>query len=170
MAVRARRADDGRMLRSALAVVVFAAVTAAASAGVSAAETTVFSEQVTRICAGALLFEGRHATGTRAGAVSVSRDIRETGLRRLRRVAGVPKPGSQVAAIGRWLEVERRLVRAYARDYLLIWDAIESADSPARRARLPARLHALVHEPDALKRQAGAFELKLGVPDCTGGS
>jgi hypothetical protein len=124
---------------------------------------------VTRICAGALLFEGRHASGTRAGAVAVSRDIEKTGTRRLRRVAAVPKPAAELAEITRWLAIERQLVAAYARDYLLIWDAIEGANSPAQRARMPARIDLLVHDPDALKRQAGALELRLGVPDCTGG-
>jgi len=30
-------------------------------------------------------------------------------------------------------------------------------------------LHALIHQPDALKRQANVYQLKLRIPDCTGG-
>ena len=52
---------------------------------------------------------------------------------------------------------------------VLTWEAIEAANSPAQRARLPAQLHALVRDLDALKRKAGVYELRLGVPDCTGG-
>jgi hypothetical protein len=112
---------------------------------------------------------GQARDGTRAGAVAVSRDIRQTGTRRLRRVAAVPEPHSQAHLIRRWLNVERRLVATYARDYLLIWNAIDAANTPAQRARLPARLHVLLHDPDPLKLKAGVYELRLAVPDCTGG-
>jgi hypothetical protein len=167
MVVPARHADDGQVHRSALAVIV---LLAAAAPGLGwSARTAAFSKRVSHICAGALLFEGRHKIGTRAGAVAVSRDIRRTGARRLRRVAAVPEPHSPVAMIRGWQEVEHRLVTTYARDYLLIWSAIENANGAAQRARLPARLHALVHDPDALKRKAGLYELRLRVPDCTGG-
>jgi hypothetical protein len=171
MVVSAARADDGRVLRNALIAIVFLAAIAfgfCAAPGFGGQMAT-FSERVNRICAGAVMFEGSHEIGTRAGAVAVSHDITETGARRLRRVAAVPKPHPQEALIGRWLGVEHRLVAAYARDYLLIWDAIEAANSPGQRARLPAQLHALAHDPDALKRKAGVYELRLGVPDCTGG-
>jgi hypothetical protein len=172
MVVSAARADDGRVLRNALIGIVFLAAIvfgSCAAPGLGAGRSSAFADRVSRICAGAVLFEGRHEIGTRAGAVAVSRDIRETGARRLRRVAAVPEPHLQAHVIKLWLEVERRLVAAYARDYLLIWGAIEDANSPAQRARLPARLHALLHDPDALKRLAGVYELRLGVPDCTGG-
>ncbi len=150
-------------------VIAFVGLGVAAAPGFAAPQATVFSERVGHICAGAVLFEDSHTIGTRAGAVAVSRDIRETGTRRLRRVAAVPEPKSQAATIRRWLLVERRLVAVYARDYLLIWDLIEEWNSPAARARIPARLHALTHDPDALKRQADAYERRLSVPDCTGG-
>lgn len=164
-------ADDGRVLRKALIAIVFLAAIVFGACAVPGfgGQMTTFSNRVNRICAGAVLFEGRHEIGTRAGAVAVSRDIRKTGARRLRRVAAVPGPHSQAQVIRRWLEVERRLVAAYARDYFLIWGAIEDANSPAQRARLPARLHALLHDPDALKRKALVYALRLGVPDCTGG-
>jgi hypothetical protein len=158
------------VLRNALISTVFlTAVVFGACAAPSYGGGTMFSQRVNRICAGALLFEGRHEIGTRAGAVSVSRDIRKTGTRRLRRVAAVPKPESQAAAIARWLEVERRLVAAYARDYLLVWDAIEKAYRQGRKSSLPARIRALVHDPDDLKRQARKYELTFGLRDCTGG-
>ena len=171
MVVVAARADYGRVLRNALISTVFltAVVFGACAAPGFSGQATTFSTQVNEICAGAVMFAGRHEIATRAGAVAVSRDIRQTGARRLRRVAAVPKPESQVEAIGRWIGIERGLVAAYARDYLLIWDAIEGANSPAKRARLPARLHELLHHPDALKRKAGVYELRLGIRDCTGG-
>jgi hypothetical protein len=165
-------ADDGRVVQLPQRVTVFLAAAVALAnpaTGFGAGQTTAFSDQVSRICAGALLFEGKHELGTRADAVAVSRDIRESGTRRLRRVDAVPEPDSQAATIRKWLGIERRLVAAYARDWLLIWDAIEKANTPAQRADLPARLEALVHDPDALKEQARSYELLLGVPDCTGG-
>jgi len=167
MAGRAGRGDDRRMLwRS---VFVFAVALAAVSPSVETANKTEFSQRVTSICAGALLFDGEHAIGTRAGAIAVSRDIRRTGMRRLDRVAAVAEPTRQESMIRQWLRVQRLLVAAFARDYLRIWDEIESAHTRAQRTGLPARLDALVHEPDSLKRRADAYELRLGVPDCTGG-
>jgi hypothetical protein len=148
-----------------LAAFVFGACAAPSLAG----HSTTFSSQVSEICASAVLFEGTHEVGTREGAVAVSNDILDTGTRRLDRVAAVPSPESQTATIGRWLEVERRLVAAYARDYLLIWDAIEEDYDQEQQALLPARIQALVRDPDALKRKAGVYELRLGLPDCTGG-
>jgi hypothetical protein len=71
--------------------------------------------------------------------------------------------------IRRWLALERRLVAAYARDYLRIWDAIERAQTAAQRAHLPSNVDALVHETDGLKRRADTYEMRLDVPDCTGG-
>jgi len=171
MVVCSARADNGRVLRNALIGIMFLAaiVFGACAAPGFGGQTTTFSNRVSHICRGAVMFAGRHEIGTRAGAVAVSRDIRQTGARRLRRVAAAPEPDSQARVIRRWLEVERRLVAAYARDYLLIWDAIEGANSPAQRARLPAQLNALLHDPDALKRKAGVYELRLGIADCTGG-
>jgi len=167
MAGRPGRGDDPRMSwRSTLVAV---AALAAVSPSYATTNKTGYSREVTRICRGALLFEGEHAIGTRAGAIAVSRDIRRTGMRRLRRVAAVAEPSGQAATVRQWLRAERRLVAAFARDYLRIWDEIESAQTPSQRAGLPARLDVLVHQPDSLKRRADAYELRLGVPDCTGG-
>jgi len=128
-----------------------------------------YSRAVARICAGALLFDGRHRIGTRAGAITVSRDIRATGGRRLRRVDDLPKPPGEAALAVRWIATERRLVATYARAYLQIWYAIERANTPAQRARLPRVLAPLLHAPDALQAEAEQLELRLHVPDCTGG-
>jgi hypothetical protein len=167
MARRGRRGDDRRMLwRSAFVVVV---ALAAVSPGLATANNTEFSQQVTSICSGALLFDGEHVIGTRAGAIAVSRDIRLTGTRRLRRVAAVDEPSDEAPMIRQWLRAERLLVFAFARDWLRIWDEIESAHTRSQRAGLPARLDALVHQPDSLKWRADAYERRLGVPDCTGG-
>src|SRR5262245_30753619 len=152
------------------ALAVAAAGTSVRSAAASHLQTAAgYSRAVTRVCAGAVLFAGRHEIGTRADAIAVSRDIQRTGTRRIHRVAAVPEPGDQSPTIRQWLDVEQLLVDAYARDYLRIWDEIERANTPAKRAALPDRLHALVHETDGLKRRADAYELRLGVPDCTGG-
>jgi hypothetical protein len=168
MADRACRGDDRRMPWPSAPVVVAAALVAV-SPSLATTNTTEFSQRVTSICAGALLFDGEHSIGTRAGAIAVSRDIRRTGMRRLGRVAAVAEPKRQARTIQHWLRTERRLVVAFARDYLLIWDEIEAAHTVAERAGLPARLETLVHQPDSLKRRADAYELRLGVPDCTGG-
>jgi len=128
-----------------------------------------YSRAVTKICVGALLFEGRHAIGTRAGAMAVSTDIRTTGDRRLRRVEAVPKPARTARLARRWIATERLLVATYAWAYLRIWGAIERARTPTERARLPMVLHALIHAPDKLAGAASTLEQQLQVPDCTGG-
>jgi hypothetical protein len=127
-----------------------------------------YAHAVTRICAGARLFDGTHAIGTRDGAVAVSNDIALTGGTRLHRVDALPRP-SQAAAIVRWLSVEHQLVRMYATNYLRIWNAIEHARSPGQRAQLANVLLRLIHQPDGLAHQAVILEHALGVPDCTGG-
>jgi hypothetical protein len=124
---------------------------------------------VTQVCAGALLFDGRHQIGTRAGAIAAANDIRATGARRLRRVDAVPKPASTARLAADWIAVERRLVETYASTYLQIWDDIERANSVARRAALPHALRVLIARPDNLQHEAGRLELLLRVPDCTGG-
>ena len=129
----------------------------------------VYSRAVTGICAGALLFDRTHPSGTRAGAIAVSRDIRATGMRRLRRIEALPKPQRTARQDALWIRVERRLIEMYASDYLQIWDAIEAADTPAKRGALPAKLRALIDRPDRLQHQARALEQTLNLPDCTGG-
>jgi len=128
-----------------------------------------YSGAVTQICAGALLFEGSHQIGTRAGAIDVSQDIRATGDRRLIRVEAVSKPASTAKLAARWIAIERQLVETYAATYLQIWDAIENADSPGNHAKLPALIRTLISRPDRLQSRAAKLELQLYVPDCTGG-
>jgi hypothetical protein len=124
---------------------------------------------VARICAGSVLFAGRHEIGTRAGAIAVARDIRRTGLNRLRRVDRIAKPPATATLDGRWIGLERRLVWVYASTYLRIWYVIERYETPRGRASLPARLRALIDLPRPLERGARRLEERLNVPDCTGG-
>jgi hypothetical protein len=63
---------------------------------------------------GALLFDGHHQIGTLAGAIAVSRDIRATGARRLRRVDAIAKPVRTARLAIAWIGLERRLVKIYA--------------------------------------------------------
>jgi hypothetical protein len=147
-----------------------AAMQAGAAEATQAAQTPArYSRAVGRICAGALLFDGRHQIGTRPGAIAVSQDIRATGTKRLRRVDAVAKPADTARLAAAWISLERRLVETYASTYLQIWYAIERANSPAQRAALPRVLHALIHRPDRLKDLAADLEQRLRVPDCTGG-
>ena len=82
-------------------------------------------------------------------------------------------------AQARWLRLATP-TRHFGHDSLALWlpgaeegvvrrFAIEKANTPAQRARLPIRLHTLVHDPDTLKRDAHTYERQLAVPDCTGG-
>jgi hypothetical protein len=151
-------------------VVVFALLATAAGALRAGTMTpAAYSRAVSRICIHPRLFTHKHEIGTRAGAIAVSRDIRATGHHRLRRVDAVAKPPRTAGNDRHWILVERKLVDMYATNYLRIWDEIERANTAAERARLPRVLHRLVHASDALKLRAGRLELKLSVPDCTGG-
>jgi hypothetical protein len=148
-----------------------ASVLLASLAGRAAAadSQSTYSNAVGRICAGSRLFSGRHETGTRAGAIAVSRDIRRTGLHRLRIVDGVAKPPATATLAVRWIGLERQLVELYATTYLRIWYAIERYDTPRQRASLPARLRVLIDLPRPLERKVQQLEERLLVPDCTGG-
>jgi len=128
---------------------------------------TEYSLAVTRICAGALLFDHAHDMGTRADALAVGRDIRASTHRRLTRVAAVPVPPELQPISSRWISSQRRLAAAYARAWVQIYDTIDAAHTPAQRATLAKRLHQLVHASDPLRLAAGRLE--LAVPDCTGG-
>jgi hypothetical protein len=128
-----------------------------------------YSLAVTRICAGALLFDHAHHMGTRADALAVARDIRASTDQRLTRVAAVPAPAELQAISSRWISSQRRLAAAYARAWVQIYDTIDAAHTPAQRATLAKRLHHLVHASDPLRLAAGRLELELDVPDCTGG-
>jgi hypothetical protein len=150
---------------------VFAAAAAAFSPP-SAAVTpypSSWSREVTGICAHALLFEGRHQIGTRAGAVAVARDIRASTARRLWHIRALSIRSPQQRLSRRWLRLERRLAAVYASSYLGIYDAIAAAETPSERARLPRVLGRLLHMPDAIRETTTNLEQRLRVPDCTGG-
>jgi hypothetical protein len=154
------------VLATALAATAPAVMPTRAASGNSTAE---YSLAVTRICAGALLFDHAHHMGTRADARSVARDIRASTARRLARVTALSVPPELEPMSSRWIASQRRLAAAYARAWVQIYDTIDAARTPAERATLAARLHRLVHVPDPLRLAAGRLELELHVPDCTGG-
>ena len=175
-----------RLVASAVALAATAALAASApaahetSATGSAIETgatttspaggdrVTWSRAVTRICAGALLFEHRHEIGTRSGALAVARDIRLSTRRRLVRISALSVSARPPLATN-WLGVERRLALAYARSYVRIFQEIDAAHTPAQRERLPRLLGRLLHAPDRLGDEAIRLQVALGVPDCTGG-
>lgn len=128
-----------------------------------------YSAAVTRICAGALLFDNAHKMGTRADALSVARDIRASTARRLARVTALPVPPEFQRSSSRWISSQRRLAALYARTWVRIYDTIDAANTQAQRETLAERLDKLVHAPDQLKLAAGRLDLELHVPDCTGG-
>ena len=154
-----------------LACAVLAAAVAAISTPSTAIATgpSMWSGAVTGICAHALLFEGRHQIGTRAGAVAVAHDIRASTARRLRRIRALQIAPPHQRLSTRWLHLERRLAAVYASSYLHIHDAIAAANTPKQRARLPRVLRKLLDAPNALRANAESLEQRLHVPDCTGG-
>jgi hypothetical protein len=128
-----------------------------------------YSLAVTGICAGALLFEGTHAMGTRSDALEIAEAIRASTAGRLARVTALSVPPELQDTSGRWIASQRRLASLYARLWVRIYDTIDAARTAAQRATLGKRLKKLVHTPDALKLAARRLELELHVPDCTGG-
>jgi len=128
-----------------------------------------YSVAVTQICAGALLFDSTHEMGTRSDALAIADDIRASTARRLDRVTTVSAPPELQDISSRWIDSQRKLAALYARTWVRIYDTIDAAHTPPQRAALPKRLEKLVHAPDALKLTARHLELKLHVPDCTGG-
>jgi hypothetical protein len=140
-----------------------------APAVVAVPTPAAYSQAVGKICAGALLFEGRYATGTRKGALAVARDIRASTGRRLARVAALPPPLGQQRTVVRWIALEERLAEAYARNYLRIYDAISAPGTSAQHARNIGVAAGLVHEPDPIRSAAAVLERQLRVPGCTGG-
>jgi hypothetical protein len=144
-------------------------VAALAATAPTAADPTSWSDGVTQICAHALLFEGRHEIGTRAGAIAVARDIRASTARRLDRIRALQAPPPQPDLSIQWLDLEQQLADLYASSYVRIYDAIAAAVTRKQRARLPRVLDRLVHAPDALRGEAASLEGLLHVPDCTGG-
>jgi hypothetical protein len=151
-------------------VVTSAALVALAASAPAVATSSTWSRGVSRICAHPLLFEGSHEIGTRAGAVAVAQDIRASTARRLARIAALPAHPTQPALAVRWLTVERHLAAVYANSYLEIFDVITAARTPQQQSLAAQALGELVHAPDRLSRTAAHLELRLRVPDCTGGT
>jgi hypothetical protein len=136
----------------------------------STAGSERYARAVSRVCAGALLFEHAHAIGTDAGARAAARDIRRSAKRRLDRVAAIPRPRRLAHLAARWISLQRRLDESYAVNWLRIHYAIDAAPTPAGRKALPGRLERYLRAPDRLRHASGLLELALAVPDCTGGS
>ena len=145
-----------------------AAVTLSAGWGATGNSSADYSLAVTRICAGALLFDHEHEMGTRADALEVAADIHASTARRLAEVVAVPVPDELRRVSRRWIASQRRLAASFARTWVQIYDTIDAAKTPAQRATLASRLHELVHAPDPLRLVAGRLEVQLHVPDCTG--
>jgi hypothetical protein len=114
-------------------------------------------------------FDGSHELGTRQDALAVARAIRASTAQRLARVAAVPVPPQLGTISSRWISLQRRLAATYAERWVRIYDTIDAARTPARRAELAARLYTLVHAPDPMRHAASQLEHQLGVRDCTGG-
>ena len=136
----------------------------------TAAVRTEWSQEVTRICTHALLFEGTHESGTRAGAIAVARDIRASTQRRVGLIRALDVSPPQRLLASRWLRLEGRLAATYASSYVRIYEAIAAAKSQAQLDRLPLVLRRLLDAPDGLRRRTASIELRLHVPDCTGGT
>jgi len=166
--IRPMRAFVG-LVATAFAASALAATPGSAASGNSADE---YSLAVTRICAGALLFDGAHDMGTRADALAIARDIRASTARRLAGVTALSVPRELQYRSSRWISSQRRLASLYARTWVRIYDIIDAADAartPAQRAALARQIQELLHAPDPLRFIAGRLELELHVPDCTGG-
>jgi hypothetical protein len=175
---RSEKVPDRKEKRVRVALISLAFLTASVTAPIAAPSTSAsaratnpptWAKAVTGICAHALLFDGRHQIGTRAGAVAVARDIRASTARRLRRVQALRIQPPNRRLSDRWLRLERRLAGVHATSYVRIYDAIAAAKTPRQRARLPRVLGRLLHVPDALRFTAESVEERLHVPDCTGG-
>jgi hypothetical protein len=169
---QAEKGDEGMgktTIAAALVIVSLISVTKNAGAGSNRPDGNAWRVGVTRVCAGALLFEGRHSIGTEHGAVAVVRDIRASTARRLARIEALRAHPERPLLARQWLGVEHRLSELYATSYLGIWHAIAHTNSPAERARLPRILGQLLHRPDVARAQARLLEGQLRVPDCTGG-
>ncbi len=140
------------------------------SLGITGSSPAVaYSAAITKICAGALLFDSPHGMGTRADALSIADDIRASTARRLDLATAVSVPPELQDISGRWIDSQRRLAALYASTWVRIYDTVDAAHTPTQQAALPGRLEKLVHAPDALKSTARHLELELRIPDCTGG-
>jgi hypothetical protein len=161
--------SSSRFVLSLVGMLTAAVVAISTPSAAMAAPPSTWSRAVTGICANALLFEGHHEIGTRAGAVAVARDIRASTGRRLRRIRGLPIIPPQQRLSTHWLRLEQRLAAIYASSYLRIYDAIAAAKTRQQHAQLPRVLGRLLHAPDPLRETTANLEHRLGVPDCTGG-
>jgi hypothetical protein len=159
----------GKIFAAALVIGSLISVTTIAASGSERPDGPPWRVGVTRVCTGALLFEGSHSIGTEQGAVAVARDIRASTARRLARIGALRARPERPRLARQWLRVERRLSQLYASSYLGIWHTIARANSPAERARLPRILKRLLHRPDGMRAGARHLEEQLQVPDCTGG-
>ena len=159
----------GKTFAVALVIASLISVTKSAAAGSDRPDRHAWRVGVTRVCTGALLFEGRHSIGTEQGAAAVARDIRASSARRLARIEALRAHPERPLLASQWLRVEHRLSELYASSYLAIWHAIAHANSPADRARLPRILGQMLHRPDVARTQARLLGGQLRVPDCTGG-
>ncbi len=166
-----------RRFRGPIAVlVVVAAVTAAGSQAQTQRRQTpasitnaAYSRHVFQICAGAVLFEGSHALGTRQGTLDAAADISASTRRRLAEIAQLSAPTDEAQTIARWLAVQQQLADTYAQNLVQLYDliaAVPTSDQQATQASQPIR--ATLDAPYSLRLAAGRLELKLGVPDCTG--
>jgi hypothetical protein len=164
-------AQIANILRSLVAAgVALSAVVAFTTAPQAAASSNDWSRGVTNVCAHALLFEGSHEIGTRAGAVAVAQDIRSSTERRLTRIAALSTRPTQPTLAAHWLAVESRLAAVYASSYLRVFDVIAAANAPEQQEQAARLLGRLLHAPDRLRQVAALLEDRLQVPDCTGGT
>jgi hypothetical protein len=152
-----------------MALVAVTLAAAAPGGTVNSPATAEYAAGVTRICTGALLFDGAQQMGTRADALSIAQDINASTARRLAQVTTLSVPPAIRSLSNRWISSQRELASLYARTWVRIYDSIDAARTPTQRATLAARSEALLHAPDKLKLAARRLELKLHVPDCTGG-
>src|SRR5215475_1369531 len=114
-----------RLFAAVVVTALVATALAAPSARTTPTRSTTRSESgaryaraVTRICAGALLFDHAHDMGTRADALAVARDIRASTARRLARVIAVPVPSQLRRLSGRWIASQRRLAASFAKTWV----------------------------------------------------
>jgi hypothetical protein len=164
-----RRRSITKRLTIGLVMLVLAAGVGPARAS-TAASSGAYVRGVTQVCADALLFEGSHPIGTRAGALAVARDIRSSSRRRLALVAAVPAPAWERRPAARWILLEHRLADSYALNYVRIYDLIAAPRTTPNDTRRAARLLAkLLHAPDSIRKSAARLEQRMGLPDCTGG-
>jgi hypothetical protein len=155
----------------ALAACVAASVVVAFATPPSAAGADLaWSRAVAQICAGGLLFEGRHEIGTRAGALAVAEDIRATTRRRLVLVAALSPPAGLQAIAARWITIEEHLAAIYAHSYVRIFDVIDAGSAPGQREQEAQIIGRLLRAPDRFRQTAALIERRLRVPDCTGGA